>query len=270
MPSPGDVWDALVAVNVYGYKSDTLLGHLIASLGRLLAALAIAIVTAVPLGLLSGLNKHVRSALNPIIEFYRPLPPLAYYTLLVLWLGIGDASKITLLFLACFAPIYVACVAAVLKMPASYTTAARTLGANTSQVFKLVVLPYCLPDVFTGVRTAVGVGYSTLVAAEMVAATSGIGWMVLDASNWLRYDVVFVGCPIWWGVEPRIVDSFLDAHDFSDKVIVPFATSGGSGIGAYERHLQKVCPAATFRQGRLLNGRQTADSVRPWVKSSLA
>ena len=84
------------------------------------------------------------------------------------------------------------------------------------------------------------------------------------------YDVVFVGCPIWWGVEPRIVDSFLDAHDFSDKVIVPFATSGGSGIGAYERHLQKVCPAATFRQGRLLNGRQTADSVRPWVKSSLA
>ena len=87
----------------------------------------------------------------------------------------------------------VACVAAVLKMPASYTTAARTLGANTSQVFKLVVLPYCLPDVFTGVRTAVGVGYSTLVAAEMVAATSGIGWMVLDASNWLRYDVVFVG-----------------------------------------------------------------------------
>ncbi len=193
MPSPGDVWDALVAVNVYGYKSDTLLGHLVASLGRLLAALAIAIVTAVPLGLLSGLNKHVRSALNPIIEFYRPLPPLAYYTLLVLWLGIGDASKITLLFLACFAPIYVACVAAVLKMPASYTTAARTLGANTSQVFKLVVLPYCLPDVFTGVRTAVGVGYSTLVAAEMVAATSGIGWMVLDASNWLRYDVVFVG-----------------------------------------------------------------------------
>ena len=84
------------------------------------------------------------------------------------------------------------------------------------------------------------------------------------------YDVVFVGCPIWWGVEPRIVDSFLDAHDFSDKVIVPFATSGGSGIGAYERHLQKVCPAATIRQGRLLNGRQTADSVRPWVKSSLA
>ena len=193
MPSPGDVWDALVAVNVYGYKSDTLLGHLVASLGRLLAALAIAIVTAVPLGLLSGLNKHVRSALNPIIEFYRPLPPLAYYTLLVLWLGIGDASKITLLFLACFAPIYVACVAAVLKMPASYTTAARTLGANTSQVFKLVVLPYCLPDVFTGVRTAVGVGYSTLVAAEMVAATKGIGYMVLSASQFLQTSTVILG-----------------------------------------------------------------------------
>jgi len=218
LPAPDEVWDALVAISVYGYKSDTLVGHLVASLGRLFVALVIAIATAVPLGLLSGLNKHVRSALSPVIEFYRPLPPLAYYTLLVLWLGIGDASKITLLFLACFAPIYIACASAILKIPANYTTAARTLGANARQTFALVVLPYCLPDIFTGVRTAVGVGYSTVVAAEMVAASSGIGWMVLDASNWLRYDVVFAGILVM-GVTGVVIDVVLR---FAERRIVPW------------------------------------------------
>jgi len=88
--------------------------------------------------------------------------------------------------------------------------------------------------------------------------------------NMADYDVVFVGCPIWWGVEPRVVDTFLDAHDFSGKTIIPFATSGGSGISAYERHMKQVCPGATYRKGRLLNGQQTADTVRSWVEASLA
>ena len=205
LPTPQSVWDALVSISTVGYKSGTLLEHLGASMERLFIALAIAIVLAVPLGLLSGRNKYVRSALNPIIEFYRPLPPLAYYALLVLWMGIENESKIMLLFLACFAPIYIACVAAVLKIPESYTTCASTLGASSWQTFRLVVLPACLPDIFTGVRTAVGMGYSTLVAAEMVAATSGIGWMVLDASNWLRNDVIFAGI-IVMGITGIIID----------------------------------------------------------------
>ena len=98
-----------------------------------------------------------------------------------------------LLYLACFAPIYISCVSAVTKIPAGYLNTASSLGANSSQVFWRVVLPYSAADIFTGIRTSIGHGYSTLVAAEMVAAASGIGWMVLDAGNWLRSDIIFAG-----------------------------------------------------------------------------
>lgn len=131
--------------------------------------------------------------ITPFVEFYRPIPPLAYYTLLVLWLGITESSKITLLFLAGFAPIFIACVSGVKRINIDYLNASYMLGANKRQTFLNVILPAALPDIFTGIRTAIGVEYTTLVAAEMVAARRGVGWMVLDASNWLKSDVVFVG-----------------------------------------------------------------------------
>ena len=113
-----------------------------------------------------------------------------------------------LLYVACFTPIYVACVSAVSKIPSSYIDNARTLGAGRRQIFKRVILPYTAPDIFTGIRTAMGHGYSTLVAAEMVAAASGMGWMVLDASNWLRSDVVFAGI-IVMGITGILIDRVL-------------------------------------------------------------
>ena len=133
-------------------------------------------------------------------------------------MGIGNGSKIMLLYLACYTPIYVACVAAVSKIPAPYIDTARTLGAGRRQVFVKVILPYTAPDIFTGIRTSIGHGYSTLVAAEMVAASSGIGWMVLDASNWLRSDVVFAGI-IVMGVTGIIIDRFLL---FVEKKMIPW------------------------------------------------
>ena len=160
---------------------------------RLVVAFLWAAVIAVPLGLASGYSSKIRAVFEPIIEFYRPLPPLAYYTILVLWLGIENKSKIALLFLACFAPIYVSCVSAVIKIKEDYISSAYTVGANKWQIFIYVIFPACLPDMFTGLRTALGVGYTTLVSAEMVAATSGMGWMVLDASRFLRSDIVFLG-----------------------------------------------------------------------------
>lgn len=193
VPKPSQVWNAFITSITEGYKNYTLAEHLSASFQRLGTAFLIAAVTAIPLGLLSGTSAAFRSVIEPLIEFYRPLPPLAYYTLLVLWIGIGNESKIMLLFLACFAPIYIACVSAVISVPADYINAARSLGANKLQVFSHVILPACLPSLFVGGRTAFGVGFSTLVASEMVAAQSGIGWMVLDASNYLRSDVVFMG-----------------------------------------------------------------------------
>lgn len=193
VPSPQSVWTAFVDIMKNGYKNYTLLEHLGASMERLIVAFVCATIIAVPLGLASGYNSKIRALFEPIIEFYRPLPPLAYYTLLVLWLGIGNESKIALLFLACFAPIYISCVSAVIKIKEDYINSAYTVGANKLQIFIHVIFPACLPDIFTGLRTALGVAYTTLVSAEMVAANSGIGWMVLDASRYLRSDIIFLG-----------------------------------------------------------------------------
>jgi taurine transport system permease protein len=193
VPHPLSVWQAFVDIATDGYRGGTLLHHLLDSLHRVLAGFSLAVVTAVPLGLAIGYSSKVQAVFDPLIEFYRPLPPLAYYTLLVVWLGIENESKIALLYLAAFPPLSVNAMAGVRSVPAERVQGARCLGASRWQVFRYVVFPSCLPDIFTGMRVSIGFTYTTLVAAEMVAATSGIGWMVLDASKFLRSDVIFMG-----------------------------------------------------------------------------
>ena len=193
VPSPGKVWAAFVTIVQDGYKGRSLLAHIGSSMRRLLVAFGFSFSLAVPLGLASGYFKPVRAILDPFIEFYRPLPPLAYYTLIVIWLGIEDGSKVALLFLAGFAPLYLAMVSGVKRVRRDRINAALSLGSSQWQVFTQIVFPSCLPELFTGLRTALGFMYTTLVAAEMVAAVSGIGWMVLDASKFLRSDIIFVG-----------------------------------------------------------------------------
>lgn len=192
-PAPQSVWAAFADILQNGYKGRPLIQHIGSSMSRLVTAFLLSFCLAVPMGLASGYFKPVRAILDPFIEFYRPLPPLAYYTLIVIWLGIEDGSKIALLFLAGFAPLYIAMIAGVQRVPRDRINAALSLGSSQWQVFTQVVFPSCLPELFTGLRTALGFMYTTLVAAEMVAAVSGIGWMVLDASKFLRSDIIFVG-----------------------------------------------------------------------------
>ncbi|MCR4431197.1 MAG: ABC transporter permease subunit [Tepidanaerobacteraceae bacterium] len=218
VPAPQSVWAALLDIMRNGYKSHTLPQHLAASMQRLVAAFLEAVVVAVPLGLASGYNSKIRAIFEPLIEFYRPLPPLAYYTVLILWLGIENESKIALLFLACFAPVYISCASAVMKIKEDYINNAYALGANKWQVFFHVIFPACLPDMFTGLRTALGVGYTTLVSAEMVASSSGIGWMVLDASRYLRSDIVFLGIVIM-GITGILLDKVIQ---IIEQNIVPW------------------------------------------------
>lgn len=200
LPTPEKVISAFGEILRDGYKGRPLIFHIGESLYRLGFAIALAILTAVPLGLLCGASDRLRAVFEPLIEFYRPLPPLAYYTLLVIWLGIENASKIALLFLAAFAPLYIAAVAGVQRVPRDRINGCQSLGANRWQIFRYVIFPSVLPDLFTGLRTAIGFAYTTLVAAEMVAAVSGVGWMVLDASKFLRSDVIFVGIFIMGGI----------------------------------------------------------------------
>ncbi|MGO4541120.1 ABC transporter permease subunit [Paenibacillus sp. 2TAB19] len=219
IPSPQKVWLAFAQIWQSGYKGHSLGLHVADSLFRLGSAFALAVITAIPLGLISGASATVRALLDPFIEFYRPLPPLAYYTMLVLWLGIGDSSKIALLYLAAFAPLYIAVVAGVRKVSIDRIRVAKTLGATRSKLYLHVLLPSSLPEIFTGIRTAIGVSYTTLVAAEMVAAMSGIGWMVLDASKFLRSDIIFAGI-ILMGLIAIVIDS---AVRLLERKLVPWS-----------------------------------------------
>ncbi|AKG37805.1 taurine ABC transporter permease [Paenibacillus durus ATCC 35681] len=193
LPSPHTVWTAFIDILHEGYKGESLLSHIGASMRRLFLALAAAFATAVPLGILCGRYRWLRAIFDPFIEFYRPLPPLAYYTLLVLWFGITDVSKVILLFLGAFAPLFITSVFSVQRLGGEVVNGAKSLGAKGWKLYVFVIFPSILPELLTGLRTAVGISYATLVAAEMVAAVSGIGWMVLDASKFLRSDIMYLG-----------------------------------------------------------------------------
>ncbi len=193
LPSPSDVWDQFIACSVDGYANATLGQHLAASLLRIFTAAVIAAGIAIPLGLAMGLSRWTKGLADPVIEFYWPLPPLAYLPLMIIWLGIGETSKVTLLALAMFTPICLSAQAGVRGLPAERVNAALALGGTRWQVFRSVVLPSALPEILTGLRIAVGVGWSTLVAAELIAATRGIGFMIMSAAQFLATDVVFVG-----------------------------------------------------------------------------
>lgn len=205
IPSPQEVIKAFVDILGNGYNAIPFWSHLGISFYRLIVAVFFALATAIPLGLLSGYFPKFRAVIDSLVNFYRPLPPLAYYMLLILWLGIDEGSKITLLFLASFAPIYIACSSAVGRVDESFILSAKSMGANNTQVFFSIIVPAAMPDIFVGVRTAVGVAYTTLVSAEMVAATRGIGWMVIDASRYLKSDVMFVGI-IVMGITGVLID----------------------------------------------------------------
>ncbi|ALD93334.1 TauT family ABC transporter permease [Cupriavidus gilardii CR3] len=194
LPTPESIGAAFVDAwngNVQG--GLPLLDHFWASMVRVFGAFALAAVTAVPVGVLMGVSRIARGVFDPPIEFYRPLPPLAYLPLIVIWFGIDETSKILLIFLACFAPMAMSARAGVRSVTIEQINAAYSMGATPWQVIRHVVLPAALPDILTGMRIAIGFGWTTLVAAEMVAATAGLGQMVLNASNFLRTDVVVMG-----------------------------------------------------------------------------
>lgn len=193
LPAPQAVLGKLYQVATTGYMDATLWQHLGASLTRIAIALLAAGLTAIPLGVLLGRNARARAVCDPIIEFYRPLPPLAYLPLIVIWFGIGELSKILLIYLAIFAPVVISTTAGVGAVAPDRMRAAQALGATPRQVLWHVVLPNALPDILTGVRIGLGAGWSTLVAAELIAATRGLGFMVQSAANFLVTDVVVLG-----------------------------------------------------------------------------
>ncbi|HBR6852018.1 TPA: taurine ABC transporter permease TauC [Klebsiella aerogenes] len=197
LPSPWQVLQKLLTIaGPQGFMDATLWQHLAASLTRIAIALVMAAIVGVPVGIAMGLSPTVRGILDPLIELYRPVPPLAWLPLVIIWFGIGETPKILLIYLAIFAPVVMSTLAGVKSAQQVRVRAAQSLGASRAQVLWLVILPGALPEILTGLRIGLGVGWSTLVAAELIAATRGLGFMVQSAGEFLATDVVLAGIAV--------------------------------------------------------------------------
>ncbi len=193
LPSPVAVFNRFVTITVEGFSGATLAEHTAWSLMRVFGAFALACITAIPIGIAMGVNRVMRGIFDPPIEFYRPIPPLAYLPLTIIWFGIEEEQKMVLIYLAVFAPMALNARAGVRSVSIEQIHAAYSMGASRAQVIWHVIVKAALPEILTGMRIGIGFGWTTLVAAEMVAAEAGLGFMVLNASEFLVTDVVIMG-----------------------------------------------------------------------------
>ncbi len=218
LPTPQAVWGKFVLAMTEGVANSSLLEHTEWSLIRVFGAFLISCFTAIPIGILMGSNRVMRGIFDPVIEFYRPLPPLAYLPLMIIWFGIGELSKILLIYLAVFAPMAISARAGVRSVGIEQIHAAYAMGATKFQIIRHVVLPAATPEILTGMRIGIGFGWTTLVAAEMVAATRGLGFMVLNAAQYLQSDTVIMGI--------IVIGLFAFAFDllmrYIERVLVPW------------------------------------------------
>lgn len=192
-PPPSEIWEAFIDVLKTGFYGSTLLGNLLASVGRVAVGFVVAVIVGIPLGLAMARNDAIYDVIDPILEFIRPVPPLAYIPLLVVWFGIGELPKIILIAVGTLPMVVFSAVAGVRGTPAERVSVARCFGASEWQVFWHVYLRSSLPEIFTGLRVGVGIAWSSLVAAELIAARAGLGWMIEIAGRELQVAYIFIG-----------------------------------------------------------------------------
>ena len=208
LPSPQAVWQQFYEYLTGTANDKPLWQHFVASMLRVTVAFWAAFLTAVPVGIAMGVSRVARGIFDPPIEFYRPLPPLAYLPLIIIWFGIDETPKVLLIYLACFAPLALAARSGMKSAATEQINAAYSMGATYRQVVRHVILPSALPEILVGMRIAIGFGWTALVGAEMVASNVGLGQMVLNASNFLRTDIVIMGI-IVIGVVAYLFDLFM-------------------------------------------------------------
>lgn len=193
LPAPEVVWNRFIEIAKYGYQNVYLTVHLGFSLFRVIVGFALGAAVGIPLGYAMGLSNWFRGWFDPIVEFMRPVPPLALIPLVIIWFGIGEVGKIFLLFLAALWIMAIAARSGVSGVRITKVHAAYSLGASKWQILRHVIIPNSLPEIFTGARVAMGVCWGTVVAAELVAAEEGIGKMITTASKFQNTDIILLG-----------------------------------------------------------------------------
>lgn len=203
------LWVVLVAVSkttvfpspwkvVLGFvqlvKKGLLVGYTLDSLRRVGVGYLVALVAGIPAGLALGWSPRLASAFNPVVQMCRPISPLAWMPVAIVWFGVSEAAPVFLIFLGAFFPIVVATMNGVASVPTIYRDAGRNFGLSSPELLRRVVLPAALPQVLTGLRLALGIAWIVVVAAEMIAVDSGLGYLIIDSRNaGKRYDLVVAG-----------------------------------------------------------------------------
>ncbi len=222
LPSPEAVWTRSLRVIDEGFRNFTLWEHLGYSLFRVVIGFLLGALVGIPLGYAMGLSDWFRGWFDPIVEFMRPVPPLALIPLVIIWAGIGEAGKIILLFLAALWIMAIAARSGVSGVKISKVHAAYSLGASKWQIMRHVIVPNSLPEIFTGARVAMGVCWGTVVAAELVAAEQGAGMMIMTASKFQNTDIVIMGI-ILIGVIGFGIDMLMR---WAERILVPWKGKG--------------------------------------------
>ena len=193
LPGPWETAGGIVDLIRHGL----LFKYVVASLFRVTWGFLLAAVLAIPIGLHIGWNRRAEMALNPLIQILRPISPLAWIPIAILWFGVGDLSSIFLIFLGCFFPLVLTAINAVQNVPAVYVNAARNFGLSPASLVYRVLYPAAVPQLIVGLRITLGVAWLVVVAAEMIAVNSGLGFLIVDARNaGNRYDLVVAGMVI--------------------------------------------------------------------------
>ena len=222
LPAPEAVVARVVEIASEGFRGSTLWEHLGYSLFRVIVGFLCGAIVGIPLGYAMGLSDWFRGWFDPIVEFMRPVPPLALIPLVIIWAGIGEVGKIILLFLAALWIMAIAARSGVSGVRISKVHAAYSLGASKWQIMRYVIIPNSLPDIFTGARVAMGVCWGTVVAAELVAAEKGAGMMIMVASKFQNTDIVIMGI-ILIGIIGFGIDMLMR---WAERLLVPWKGKG--------------------------------------------
>jgi NitT/TauT family transport system permease protein len=189
VPAPHSVASRFWAL-LYGGR---LAGDIAISTQRVVLGIAFGIAAAVPIGIMLGWYVTARRLITPVLNFFRALPPIALIPLVIVYFGIGEVAKVIVIFASTFFSTVIVMYEGVVQMNPIYLRVARSLGASDGEIFRKVILPLSLPHVLTAMRLALGIGWATLVASELIAAHRGLGSLIQDATSYFQLDVLYVG-----------------------------------------------------------------------------
>lgn len=206
VPTPLEVLNALIDI----YRDGELLDHVWASVRRIIVGVTVGVVAAVPVGFLLGWYRPIRMMVDPLVNFFRALPPIALIPLVIVYFGIGEFARTSVLVYASFFAAVVVIYEGVVSIEAVYVRAAQTLGATQWEIFSKVALPLTVPSILVALRVALGVSWATVVAAELIAAQDGLGALIQNASNFFQIPTIYGGI-ILIGASALIMDQLVRA-----------------------------------------------------------